>query len=93
MLDEAEYRPVHRLLLVGLRAKSDDVAGDEFELARAEFERTAGESSDGTSFTHHRLSCFGPPCRSCERPLGTNRAAYCVECGAPQRELQQKAGA
>ena len=93
MLDEAEYRSVHRLVLAGVRAASAGGAGDEFAAARAEFERIAGGPAEGSSFTHHRLVCFGPPCGSCGRPLRTQQAACCVECGAPNPTLQQTAGA
>jgi hypothetical protein len=91
MLDEAEYGPVHRLVLAGVRAVSAGAAGDEFAAARAEFERVAGELAVGSSFTHHRLARFGPPCGSCGRPLRTREASGCVECGVPNPALQQTA--
>jgi len=84
MLDEAEYRPVHRLVLAGVRAAKAAGAGDEFAAARAEFERIAGEPAAGNSFLHHQLGHFGPPCEKCGRPLRTKVASYCVECGAPR---------
>ena len=32
---------------------------------------------------HHRLSHFGPPCKSCSILLRTENATYCTECGEP----------
>jgi hypothetical protein len=31
---------------------------------------------------HHRLIDFGPPCKSCGKPLRTAQANFCAECGA-----------
>jgi hypothetical protein len=93
MLDETEYRPVHQLVLAGVRAASAGADGEEFAAARVEFERIAGEPAVGTAFTHHRLARFGPPCGECGRPLRTSRAANCVECGAPNKALHRTAGA
>ena len=93
MLDEAEYRPIYQLVLAGVRAASAGAVGDEFAAARAEFERVAGEAAVGSSFTHHRLAHFGPPCEACGRPLRTDWAAHCVECGTPNQAMQQTAGA
>jgi hypothetical protein len=82
MLDEAEYRPIHRLVLAGVRAVNAGTGGDAFAAARAEYERITGTTTEGSSFTHHRLGHFGPPCTRCGRPLRTVAASYCVECGA-----------
>lgn len=81
MLDEAEYRPIHRLVLAGVRAAVAGADGDEFAVARAEYERVTESVAIGHSFTHHRLAMFGPPCVKCTRPLRTAQALVCVECG------------
>ena len=93
LLDEVEYRPVHRLVLAGVRVAAAGAGGDEFAEARAEFERITGEVAEGHSFTHHRLARFGPACGRCGRLLRTRQAAHCVECGAPNQALQQTGGA
>jgi hypothetical protein len=41
------------------------------------------ETNAGALF-HHRLSMYGPPCRSCGKPLRTPQARYCAMCGTPR---------
>lgn len=74
MLDEAEF---------GLVA-SKCVGGVPGEQVLAEFERITGyKERNPAAIWHHRMALYGPPCRSCEKPLRTPRATLCGSCMTP----------
>ena len=43
---------------------------------------TGFEESEPNAVWHHVASLYGPPCRSCGKPLRTPVAKLCAACGA-----------
>lgn len=94
MLEEDEFARVADLLSGGLRATKefreshglplDDIdTVTRFGPALAEFERLTGfTETNPNAIWHHRISLYGPPCRSCAKPLRTPEANICGACGA-----------
>lgn len=50
------------------------------------FELTGSKVEHPDVLLHHRLILFGPPCRTCGKPLRTPKAKICAECGAERAE-------
>jgi hypothetical protein len=50
------------------------------------FQLTGFRETNVDALWHHRLALFGPPCRTCGKPLRTPRAKLCAECGATVSE-------
>jgi hypothetical protein len=50
------------------------------------FQLTGFRETNVDALRHHRLALFGPPCRTCGKPLRTPRAELCAECGATVSE-------
>jgi len=81
MLDEAEF---------GLVASKRAAAGEgnsgsgRFGAALAEYERITGyRETNFAAIWHHRLALYGPPCKSCGKPLRTPQAKLCGNCMTP----------
>jgi hypothetical protein len=50
--------------------------------ALAMYERMTGfKETNPNALFHHRLSLYGPACRSCGKPLRTPIASSCAVCG------------
>ncbi len=75
MLDEAEFSIV---------ASKRGTGGEGYGSVLAEYERITGyKETNAAAIWHHRLALYGPPCKSCGKPLRTPRAKLCGGCMAP----------
>jgi hypothetical protein len=45
------------------------------------FDITGFRETNINAIWHHRSSIYGPPCRSCGKPLRTPKARFCAACG------------
>jgi hypothetical protein len=80
MLDEEEFRTVLSKQVLG----QDVDVKTRFAPFLAEYEKISGvKESSPNPIWHHRLSLYGPPCKSCDKPLRTPRAKLCGSCMAP----------
>ena len=97
MLDEAEFREVHDLYLATFSSRRGQRPAAALKLGpintpdiearfRAMLERyrelTGFEETNPNAVLHHRVALYGPPCRTCGKPLRTPRARFCAACGA-----------
>ncbi len=95
MLDEEEYAVAYELYLDcakairefrqtwGLPLKAS-FFNDQFKPVTVWYERLTGmEDCHYNAVMHHRLALYGPPCKSCGKPLRTSRARFCASCSAP----------
>jgi len=95
MLDEAEYAEVSRLYGEGMNATKEYrqrfglTLGEfnryeRFRPLREAYERMTGyKEANHLAILHHRLAQYGPPCKSCGKPLRTPQAKLCGACMAP----------
>src|SRR5229473_4861035 len=84
MLDEAEFRMVTSKR--GTDVKSGP-AGGLTDPVLGEYERITGyRETNPAAIWHHRLELYGPPCKSCGKPLRTPRAKLCGSCMTPVSE-------
>jgi hypothetical protein len=68
--------------MMGHAPDSQDVLFQRFEPVRAAYLRMTGYNErNHNAIMHHCLSLYGPPCRSCRKPLRTPRAKHCAACG------------
>jgi hypothetical protein len=81
MLDEAEFSSVISKRAAGVEG---DLGSGLYEAALAEYERITGyRETNFAAVWHHRLALYGPPCKSCGKPLRTPQAKLCGSCMAP----------
>jgi hypothetical protein len=86
MLDEAEFSMVASKRGAGV---DGDLGSGPYVAALAEYERITGyRETNFAAIWHHRLALFGPPCKSCGKPLRTPRAKLCGSCMTPVSELE-----
>src|SRR6266851_689664 len=81
MLDEAEFG-----LFASKRGAPDEgnSGSDQYGAALAEYERITGyRETNFAAIWHHRLALYGPPCKSCGKPLRTPQAKLCGSCMTP----------
>jgi hypothetical protein len=95
MLDEAEYAEVLDLYREGMQATKEfrqrfglplDQCNleERFRPVREAYERMTGyKETNHLAILHHRLAKYGPPCKSCGKPLRTPQAKLCGACMTP----------
>jgi hypothetical protein len=83
MLDEDEFTQV---LKFGKRLPGETLE-EEFAPFLREYERITGfHETNINTFYHHKASLYGPPCRSCGKPLRSPNAKLCGACMAPVKD-------
>ena len=71
------YREKHHCSLAEARAKGFG------QKALALYENMTGfRETNPDALFHHRLSIYGPSCRTCHKPLRTQQATSCAACGS-----------
>lgn len=95
MLDEAEYAEIASLYSECTRAVKEfrerwnaplnEVPVKElYQPVRTRYlELTGVDEPNHLVILHHRLSNYGPPCKSCGKPLRTPKAKLCGACMCP----------
>ena len=95
MLDEEEYSQIAPLYTESMKATKEFrkrwnipfegiSISERFRPVRDEYERLTGmKETNENAIMHHRLSLYGPPCRTCSRPLRTPKAKLCASCMSP----------
>lgn len=93
MLDEAEWAdlaPLIRKLPQSIKLHRETTGSWPDKAKVKEFERAALDryeqmtgfpETNVNALWHHRLSELGPPCSACGKPLRTQVARFCAECG------------
>jgi hypothetical protein len=91
MFDEKEWTPIARELGARTRAlrnhqlktrRSNDFKREEAQIRVAWFKQLTGlDVVSADHIIHHRRLYYGPDCPSCQKPLRTDRATFCAECG------------
>jgi hypothetical protein len=93
MLDETEFGQISELYSAGMRATKEfrekfqlplgECSIEErFRPVRDAYERITGMADvHQNAIMHHRISIYGPPCKSCGKPLRTADASFCAACG------------
>ncbi len=93
MLTDEEWEQVLPLLqgtikdIQAFRARNGvslkDAENESFgQAAREKYEQLTGlRETNVHAIWHHRASMYGPPCKSCGKPLRTPQAKLCAGCG------------
>ena len=94
MLDDDEFAPLQKLYheivrskkrlreAVGVPVPGEPAFAAAFRPVLDEYNRITGfGETNHLAVLHHVLSHYGPPCRSCGKPLRTPRARHCAACG------------
>lgn len=95
MLDEDEFRVIGDLYNQSLDAvqkwredngnTSQPPMAEIFQPLREKYQYITGTVDENhVAIMHHRISMYGPECKSCGRPLRTTQASMCAECGKSQ---------
>jgi len=92
MLDEDEFAGIARLYSAATLATKEfrrtwgiplenASTHERFAPVRTQYERMAGmKESNENAIMHHRISLYGPPCKSCHKPLRSPKARFCGAC-------------
>jgi hypothetical protein len=48
---------------------------------------TGFDETNPNAVWHHQVDLYGPPCPRCHKPLRTNKARHCVNCGFGKEDL------
>jgi hypothetical protein len=100
MLDEQEFAEIASLHTLGLQSvkkyRADTEAPlqdvpltEHFQAMLARYEAITGfKETNPNAVWHHRLSLYGPPCKSCGKPLRSPVASSCGDCMAPEAKEQ-----
>lgn len=88
MLDEEEFEPIGKLLVLGMQNHRDRRRAEGVSWLQASCQEALDAYALFTGFVetnpnalwHHRLSLYGPPCPECGRPKRTRRASRFVDC-------------
>jgi hypothetical protein len=81
LADIKNHRMTHRISPAEAKA-----SGYDTQPLERYFQLTGFRETNVDALWHHRLALFGPPCRTCGKPLRTPRAKLCAGCGATVRE-------
>lgn len=93
MLDEIEFKKIWDIYGSCMRdakqsrkknnAPIDEITMDDlFRPVREEYEKMTGfHNIHHNSIIHHEINAFGQECPSCGKPLRTQKAKICAECG------------
>jgi hypothetical protein len=93
MLDDREWESVGAALTNSVQAIKTYRETHNVPLSQAKTETfwealalyreiTGFAETNPNALWHHRIALYGPPCRSCGKPLRTPVAKRCFECGA-----------
>jgi hypothetical protein len=100
MLDEREFAGIAPLHTLGLQSVKEYRANtgaplknvpltEHFQEMLAQYEAITGfKETNPNAVWHHRLSLYGPPCKSCGKPLRSPKAKLCGSCMAPISKTQ-----
>jgi len=78
MLDDEEFS-----LVMSKQDRHELKPKVRFALCLDEYERITGlRMTNPNALWHHKFSLYGPPCKSCGKPLRTPQAKLCGSCMA-----------
>jgi hypothetical protein len=82
MLDEDEYRLVHRIYSECFRDGQSPAVSEKWKPVREAYSKMTGAPDmHHNVIMHHRIALYGPPCSRCGKPLRTSKASFCAACG------------
>lgn len=86
MLDDDEYEGVMAIWEACFHQGRDHPttpSAERYQLVSKEYERITGvPGCHPNAIGHHRISDYGPPCKTCGKPLLAPKAKLCGACGA-----------
>ena len=81
MLDEEEYSLAFKLYSDAFKAK-EKTRIERFKPLLDYYNNLTGfQETEPNAIMHHRISQYGPPCESCDKPYRTPEASLCAACG------------